>query len=180
MEKRLGLHSYGTQLWAKDKARQIRALVEDNLEKLEAGGVVVVDAEGVEVFDFSFAGELFCKTLLRLANEYAGRFMVVENLNECTGENLGKALESSNLAMIERVEGSPRLIGRVHPTDQETFGAIVGSGGAVSAASLSRKLEVNLTAMNERLSKLTSLGVVRRERSSSARGREQYAYRVLS
>lgn len=92
-------------MWAKDKARQIRALVEGNLEKLEAGGVVVVDAEGVEVFDFSFAGELFCKAVLRLANEYAGRFMIVENLNECTGENLGKALESSNLARSRGLKG---------------------------------------------------------------------------
>jgi len=34
--------------------------------------------------------------------------------------------------------------------------------------------------MNERLSKLTSMGIVRREKGSSATGREQYVYRVLS
>jgi predicted transcriptional regulator len=71
-------------------------------------------------------------------------------------------------------------LGKVHPADQETFTAIVKAGEAVSAGALSRNLEVNLTAMNERLSKLTSIGIVRREKGSSATGREQYVYRVLS
>jgi len=33
--------------------------------------------------------------------------------------------------------------------------------------------------MNERLSKLSSMGIVRREKSSSASGREQYVYKVM-
>jgi predicted transcriptional regulator len=72
------------------------------------------------------------------------------------------------------------LLGKVHPTDQQTFAEIIRTRDAVSAVALSRKLEVNLTAMNERLSKLTSLGLVRRERASSTAGREQYVYRSLT
>jgi len=34
--------------------------------------------------------------------------------------------------------------------------------------------------MNERLSKLSNFGVVRREKSSSASGREQYVYKVMA
>jgi predicted transcriptional regulator len=71
------------------------------------------------------------------------------------------------------------LLGKVHPADDQTFAEVVGAG-AVSAAALSKKLRVNLTAMNERLSKLTHLSLVRREKGSSASGREQYLYRVLS
>jgi predicted transcriptional regulator len=33
--------------------------------------------------------------------------------------------------------------------------------------------------MNERLAKLSNLGIVRREKSSSASGREQYVYMVM-
>jgi DNA-binding HxlR family transcriptional regulator len=117
---------------------------------------------------------------MTLAVESPGRFLIVENLNECTEENLNQALESLNVAMIERRLTDLNLLGKVHPADRETFAAIVKAGEAVSAGALSRNLEVNLTAMNERLSKLTSMGIVRREKGSSATGREQYVYRVLS
>ena len=174
------LSQFGSQLWTKEKARQIRSRVATILTALEAGDVLVVDAAGVEVFDFSFATELFGKALLTLAVESPGRFLIVENLNECTEENLNQALESLNVAMIERREAKLNLLGKVHPADRETFAAIAEVGAAATAGALSRDLEVNLTAMNERLSKLTSMGIVRREKGSSATGREQYVYRVLS
>jgi len=180
MEKRFGLKQYGAHLWTREKARQIRARLGGVLDELKTGDVLVVDAAGVEVFDFSFANELFGKTLLTLGAEYPGRFIAVESLSECAKENLSKALESMNLTMIERERGILRLLGKVHLADQQTFDEILGAGETVSAGALSKRLGVNLTAMNERLSKLTSLGVVRREKASSASGREQYIYRIFS
>lgn len=180
MEKRLRLRRYGAQLWTREKARQIRISVTSLLEKLEAGDVLVIDAAGVDVFDLSFANELFGKTVSSLATEYPSRFVIVENVTEYARENLSKALESLNLMIIERRQGRFELVGKVHPADQETFAEIIRTGQAVSAGSLSKKLDVNLTAMNERLSKLAALGLVRREKGSSASGREQYVYRVLN
>ena len=81
-----------------------------------------IDAKGVEVFDYSFANELFGKTILSLPNEYPGRFFLVENLTTYTHENLGKALESLSLMMIERKGKKMQLIGKVHPADLESFG----------------------------------------------------------
>ncbi len=180
MEKRFRLGRHGTQLWTREKARQIRGQIAGILERLETGDVLVIDGTGVEVFDFSFANELFGRTLSTLVTEYPGRFVIVDNLTEYASENLTKALESTNQIMIERRNGKLVLLGKVHPVDQDTFGEIVRAGQAVSAGALSRKLEVNLTAMNERLSKLAGLGLVRREKGSSASGREQYVYRLLN
>lgn len=174
------LNKYGKHLWTRELAKKIRAAVNQQLERLEAGSTLVIDVKGVEVFDFSFANELFGKTVLAMASEYPGRFLLIENLTDYTRENLGKALESLSLVMIERHKGSLILIGKFHPADQETFAAIVASNDPVSAGVLSKQLGVNLTAMNERLSKLASLALVRREKAASAAGREQYEYRVLS
>ena len=96
--------------------------------------------------------------------EYPGRFVIVEGLTECARENLHQALEGLNLLIIERQGNGLKLLGKVHPADEATFAGILEAGEAVSAGTLSRKLDVNLTAMNERLSKLTSLGIARRER----------------
>jgi hypothetical protein len=179
MEKKLALKEFGTQLWTREKARPIRSRLVDALELLRTGDVLAVDASGVDVFDFSFAAELFGKALSRLGVDYPGRFVIAEGLTESARENLNQALEASNLIMIERHGNELRLLGKVHPTDQDTFKAILGAGEAVSAAALGKKLDVTMTAMNERLSKLYNLGVVRREKSSSASGREQYVYKVM-
>jgi hypothetical protein len=179
MDKKFTLKEFGTQLWTRDKARPIRSRLGDVLESLRAGDVLAIDASGVEVFDFSFAAELFGKTLSTLGVEYPGRFLIVEGLTDSARENLNQALEGSNLLMIERKGRKVGLLGKVHPADEATFAGILKAGEAVSAGALSQKLDVNLTAMNERLSKLSSLGIVRREKSSSASGREQYVYSVM-
>jgi hypothetical protein len=132
------------------------------MENLRPGDTLVIDTAGVEAFDYSFADEAFVKMIKTLPGEHPGRFLVVENLNDCTKENLTKALENSNLVMIERTEGMLKLVGKVHPADEETFAQVADGGEGVSAAGLGKKLDLNLTAMNERLSKLTNLGVVRR------------------
>jgi predicted transcriptional regulator len=71
-------------------------------------------------------------------------------------------------------------LGKLHPADQTTFDAIAQAREPITAAELSGQLGVNLTAMNERLSKLARLGLVRREKGISPAGREQYLYAVLT
>jgi hypothetical protein len=113
MEQRLDLVRYGSQLWGKDEARRIRGRAASILETLNVGDVLVIDAVKVDAFDFSFAAELFGKALLTMGVEFPGRFFVVENLNECTRENLQRALESLNTVMIERKGGDLALLGKV-------------------------------------------------------------------
>lgn len=179
MEKKFALKEFGTQLWTRETARPIRSRLGDILENMREGDVLAIDASGVDVFDFSFASELFGKGLSRLGIDYPGRFVVAEGLTESARENLNQALEASNIIMIERHGNEHRLLGKVHQFDRDTFAGILEAGEAVSAAALGKKLDVSPTAMNERLSKLNSFGVIRREKSSSASGREQFIYKVM-
>lgn len=179
MEHKFRLSKYGTQLWARPRAAEIRPHLTHLLDSANAGDTVVIDFQDVQVFDFSFANEFFGKTIFSLPNEYPGRFLIVENLTTYTLENLVKGLESLNLAIIERKEGKLQLLGKTHSTDITTFNAIVEAKDPVTAANLKEKLGINLTTVNERLSKLTNLGLIRREKSTSISGREQYQYSVL-
>lgn len=178
MKKRIALQQYGKHLWTRERAKEIRSTVWEELENLAAGDILVLDLAGVEVFDYSFANELFGKTLLSLASEFPGRFVVVENLTDYTRENLAKALESLGLAIAVRKRSKLELLGKVHPSDVDTFGVLVASKEPLTATELSKKLDVNLTAMNERLTKLGNMGLVRREKAASMAGREQYRYRA--
>jgi hypothetical protein len=172
------LREHGKHLWTRELAQKVRAQLQEMLHELNVGDIVVIDVQGVEVFDFSFANEFFAKTLLSLPVEFPGKFLVVEHLTTYTRENLAKTLESLGLAMVERKGRKLLLVGKVHPADQETFDAIVLAKEPVTAVTLADRLGVNLTAMNERLNKLTKLGIVRREKGTSPAGREQYLYLV--
>ncbi len=176
MERRIALGEHGPHLWTRETARNIRVEFDPILEGLEEGGALVIDTKGVEVFDYSFANELFGRTILSIPREYPGRFVLVENLSKYARENLTKALEGMGLAMMERKGKAIGLIGKVHPTDQQTFAAVAKAGRSLTSSELAEKLEVNLNAMNERLSKLLGLGLIRRERATSPSGREQYEY----
>jgi hypothetical protein len=180
MEIRFKLSKYGKQLWTRVRAREVRRdllqLIDDrNLEPGQAA-TLVVDAKQVEVFDYSFANELFGKTLISLPNDYPGILLLVENLNEYTRENLSKALESLGLVMIERKGRALDLIGKVASSDKETFDAIAGQNEPITSGRLTEMLKVTVNAMNERLSKLTELGLVRRTKGVSSAGREQFVY----
>lgn len=180
MEKRLPLAAFGKQLWTRDSARTIRAELNKLLDSVDEGSSVIIDAKGVEVFDYSFANELFGKSLLSIPSEYPGRFLVVENLTAYTRENLIKALESLGIAMIERKKKTLDLIGKTHAAYVETFKTISKSKMPVTANAMSEKLNINITAANERLSKLVSFGLIRRDKATSVAGREQYVYSTVS
>jgi response regulator of citrate/malate metabolism len=178
MEKKISLHqlSGSKQLWTREKARELRQEIDKALASSGPGDAVVLDIEGIEVFDYSFANELFGKTILSLTHEYKSRFFIVESLSNYTRENLDKALESLNMIMIERKQGNLTLIGKVHPADNQTFDLIKNSTKPVTATELKDKLHINLTAVNERLSKLVQFGVVMRETGISGAGRQHYVY----
>ncbi len=181
MEKRFPLATpKRKRLWTREVARPLREALEENLERLAPGDVLVIDMKGIEAFDFSFANEFFGKAIFSLPKMYPERFLIVEGLTEYTRENLKNALESLGLVMIERRNRKLELIGKVHPTDVTTFEAIRKAPHAMTAAVLRDLLQVNVTAINERLTKLTSLGLVRRRSGSSPAGREQYEYSVLA
>ena len=180
MEHNFPLQPYGRHLWTRENGSAIRAALEAVLDALPPGEVVVLDLEGVEVFDFSFANELFGRTLLHLPDDHPGRFVVVDHLNEYTRENLSQALASLGLLIIERKGGIYHLLGKVHPADEATFAALVRTGRPVSAAELASALGIQLTAMNERLAKLAQLAIVWRQKATSPAGREQYLYVVPS
>lgn len=170
--------AYGSQLWTREVARKARAEMYNQLEELKRGESLVIDASGVEVFDFSFANEFFGKTVINMPSEFPDRFVIVENLSKYARENLEMALIGLDIAMLLREGGELRLIGEAHRTERETFDAIAKTHGAVTSIELKARLGINLTAANERLSKLSEAGLIYRRKGLSSAGREQYEYQV--
>ena len=179
MEKRINLKKIAgtTRIWIRPLGEELQAkYVDKELKTLAPGDALIIDAKDVEVFDGSFANAFFSKTVLDMANHYPNRFFIVENLNEYTRHNLWKDLKDFSLIMIERENSQLKLLGKIHPADSQTFDLIKHASKPLTAIELKDKLNINLTAVNERLSKLTEYGVVRRDTGISEAGRQQYIY----
>ncbi len=169
------LAEYGRQLWTRERAREIRGELEALLQAVESGTVVVLDCTDVEVFDYSFAAELFGVTLLKLPIEYPDRYLIIAGLTPYTRENLHAALEAGGVMALERKSSKVELLGKFSPSDEETLATLRKSRQSLSAADVARKLNIKLTASNERLVKLARAGLVRRERALEGRAQQLYA-----
>jgi len=170
----------GSKLWTRALGAKIRHALNERLRKLPEGAVIIIDLDGIEIFDISFANEFFVKTALGIQGEHKGRFVVLENMEEHPRENLMNALEKEGQVMIERINNSWRLLGQISPTYQETLNAIARAKNPVSSTKLSTLLGVNPKAINERLKKLTALALIKREKGVSTAGREEYLYRMIA
>lgn len=163
------------ELWSRKPAREIREKAEKFLEKMPAGSLLEVDASEIDVFDYSFASEMFAKLVLHLPIEYEGRCIAVKGLSSYSEENLDPALKIAGVMMLVVDDNASwHLIGKFSGADQATLETLSRMVGPVSVQDLADKLEIQPTACSERLSKLTQFGIV--HRLSAGSGRVQYRY----
>lgn len=168
-----------SELWTRDLGKKVRNLLNDVLAGVGQDGVVVINAGGVNVFDFSFGNEFFGKTVLTLSTEFPGCILLIENLTEYMEENLSETLKSLNIAMLKREDGKISILGRLHSAYQDTFFLIHNSSDSLTASLVGDKMGISATTANERLTKLAELGLVRREKEVSQAGREIYVYSTV-
>ena len=164
----------GSALWTRDWASRLREEIESIIGKMSADSLMVINASGVKVFDFSFASEFFAKLVLRFPNEYPGRCIAVSNLAPHVRENLEAALYRAGVMMLELVDKTWELIGKFSGADENTLKALSDTGKPISATDLAAQLNIRVTACNERLARLTRFGLIHRLASQS--GRVQYLY----
>ncbi len=171
------LRSEDGAFWGRPEGRQKRAEIEAVLETVGPGETLVVDLKSVEVMDFSFPSEVFGKLIGGLASHYPGRMLVLTNLSEFVKENLSAALRDLGvMALVYKGPRSWELIGKWAETDRETLAALQRFKSA-TAPQLAEALAIQLTTCNQRLRKLSEMGLVARVRQSTTGGGEQFVYR---
>lgn len=168
------LRPFGKRLWTRESAVKIRPKLEKMLENAEPGEVVRIDCDGVEVFDFSFAAELFVKTLSSVSVNYPGRCVVFGGLTDYTRENLNAALREAGLMAAETDGRTVQLLGKFSPSDEQTLQTLFDVRRPYSVRELAETLKINVTAANERLTKLARMAVLRRESARSGRTQQLF------
>lgn len=169
------LRNYGgKRLWTRDKAVGIRLKLERKLREATSGDIIRIDCSDVEVFDISFAAELFVKTLSTVSSNYPGRCIVFGGLTDYTRENLSAALREAGLMAVETDDRTVHLLGKYSPSDEQTLQMLHDERRAYSVRELADALSIKVTAANERLSKLARMAVLRQEPARSGRTQQLF------
>lgn len=163
------LRKYGTQLWTREKALKIRLELEQKLQSVSSGEIIRIDCTDVKVFDFSFAAELFVKTLSSVSTNYPGRCVVFGGLSDYTRENLSAALREAGIMAVETEGRTVRLLGKFSPSDEQTLQMLYDEQRAYSVRELAEALSINVTAANERLTKLARMAILRHAPAGTGR-----------
>lgn len=196
------LGQFGNQLAMRPHGRKVQEELDALLRQLSAGGVLVVNFDGVEMMDYSFADEAFGTLYSRMAaKEYADRYLVLavrdDELSEALMENIEVALNRREVAalvlpqsMLVEADAAPpppkagpgpatpqwRVIGRLPEHLIETLAAVMDKQ-QVTVRDLVEALNLDsATACNNRIAKLYQLHLVRRKATIVPEGGRQYSY----
>ena len=150
------------------------AFEEQILNQSEPGSVVVVDCTDVDVFDVSFAATFFGKTQVRLPVNYPERFLVVCGLTVTTRKNLNSALKEAGLMLVEDDGESFHLRGKFSPSDEETLELLHEKRRPFTVREFADALSINVTAANERLTKLAKMAILQRQTVDSGRTKQVF------
>ena len=139
------------------------------------GDTIVIDCEGVEIFDASFAGAFFAQIIVGLPVSHPERMLIVRGLNKSTQLNLDLVLEKLGVMLAEVEEGKMSLLGKKAAVDVETLEFMLSQKEPLSVRDFAERLQIKATAANERLSKLAKMAILHRFATSGGRTQQLYA-----
>jgi len=198
---RQSLGEFGKYLAMRPLGRNVQEKLDARLRALPSGGVLVVDFDGVEMMDYSFADEALGTILSRMAaKEYPDRHLVIEvrgdELSDALLENVEVALNRREVAAlvlpqnaaektfgkatnISAVAGKWRILGDLPSHLVDTLRAVMDKG-CVTVRDLSEALKLDsATACNNRIARLYQMHLVRREATVVPEGGRQYCYSAV-
>ena len=100
-------------------------------------------------------------------------------LSDYTRENLNAALVHAGLMSVEADGKTVRLLGKFSPSDEETLRTLHNRKHPYTVRELADTLSIQVTAANERLSKLSRMAVLRRESARTGRTQQLFLAPVL-
>ena len=134
---RKSLSEFGAHLAMRPNGRKVQESLDAELRRLPAGGVLLIDFDGVEMMDYSFADEAFGTLYSRMsAREYPDRHLVLITREGELGDAL---LENIEVALNRREVAALVLPGDDNGALEQLITASEEKGGAEKSGKKSAK-----------------------------------------
>ena len=197
------LGQFGAYLAMRPLGRQVQDAIDETLRDMPSGGVLVLDFDGVEMMDYSFADEALGTIFSRMSGkEYPDRYVVLLVKDDPVSKSL---LENVEVALMQRdaaaiavpVEELEKLqltlesrakdeddgaeiqwtvVGKLPDHLIQTLGAVMDKN-QVTVRDVVEALQLDsVTACNNRIARLHQLRLVRRKAAIVPEGGRLYCY----
>lgn len=169
----------GRQLWYAEKGSSVRQAVSEIIRSNKHEKMFALDFKDVEVADTSFIREAFVKLLHEQRMETNRPQILFKNVSEYMIENLDASFSKHNHFTMVATGDQWDIIGKASQQLKQTL-RIILSKKECTAKQLASDLKINMTAANNRLSKLLEMSVVSRTETSQQTGGKEFIYRAES
>jgi anti-anti-sigma regulatory factor len=174
-------HQLPRRVGTRSEGRLVQPDVLGALDKSEQR-VVVIDLEGVDLINSSFADETIALPLQRVWNrEYGERYLVVATPSLELVEDLQLPLQKRKLSLLAFTPAfgdSWQILGVNKSYFEETLSKIMLMGTGTTGA-LARSLDISDQACSNRLAELGRRRLIAREREFGAGGGQTHSNRSL-
>jgi hypothetical protein len=166
-------------LATREEGKLVREYIADELEKLIAGEVLLLDFSKVIIIDWSCSDEIIAKIVSRLkGKEFGDKYICLSNLSKNHKENINAALSDKNLATVMLDNNELSVIGSINTYLHETFKYVINNK-EVTARQLADDLKVQINTASTRLLNLYKECLIKREEDVITEGAKQFIYKSL-
>ncbi|MFV2073489.1 MAG: hypothetical protein ACC742_12660 [Thermoanaerobaculales bacterium] len=177
----LDTHRLPRRVGTRSEGRLVQPDVLEALEHCEQR-VVVIDLEGVDLINSSFADETIALPLQRLVNrEYGEKYLVVATPSFEIVVDLQLPLQKRDLSLLAftpAIGGSWQILGVRKSYFDETLSKIMSMGTSTTGV-LARSLSLSDQACSNRLAELGRRRLIAREREFGQGGGQTHSNRSL-
>lgn len=177
----LDQHELPRRVGTRSEGRLVQPDVLEALEKSEQR-VVVIDLEGVDLINSSFADETIALPLQRVVNrEYGEKYLVIATPSLELVQDLELPLQKRKLSLLTFTPGigdSWQILGVNRSYFEETLSKIMVMGTCTTGA-LARSLDLSDQACSNRLAELGRRRLIAREREFGEGGGQTHSNRSL-
>ncbi len=181
---RFNMIKYGEKkLWGRDKGKRIREQITEYFYSTNFNAknedILLIDFSAIDMVDFTFASELVCVLIARLAGEMKGKHVAICGMNPLVEENVQVALEKAKqIALVLDNEEDWHLAGKYGEQIREAFETLVRQK-SIDTPALAERLGTNIHSINNRLKVLLSFGLLKRTEKIAPSGGIQYIYHSI-
>ena len=178
--KTLDFSQFGERIGTRMEGKKAQGEIEAAIRALSYGDVLVFDLRKLSLLGYSFADEAIAIVFQRLvANEYGEKFIIIDCDNRDILDGVERAIEKRELAAIVRKsDGTWHVIGTLKDYLKETLDFIVKKK-EIRTPDLVEALGVSLPACNNRVTELSRLKLITRERISNQERGSSYVNKAV-
>lgn len=168
----------GHWVMTREAGAEVRTRLVEELSKAHPDDTVVIDFVGMQAMTYSFADEFIGKFLvLRDAEVTPAIGVILRDLAPDPLETIELVLERrSQCVVLVEPDGCRLIDGGQYLA--ETYDAAVALG-TFRASEIAAQLSITPQNANNRLKKMSGMGVLHRERASNERGGREFSYRAV-